>query len=301
MPRAVLLGTNGAGAVQVAVAEPVHPGLGWRTALAVASGLLLAAAFPSVDWEPLAWVGLVPLLLAVRGCNPRRAFRLGWTTGLVFYLATTYWVGYTIVHYTSLPLPLAMGIVLLMASALACYHGAFAAGVRFFERRGRDVVWLAPALWVTLEWLRSWFFIGFPWGALGYSQYRFHELVQIAEVTGVYGVSAVLVLFNVVVAAVLRERGRDVRRLLPGLRTVTVLLVVLPALGRWRVATLAKAPVTGSMKVGLTQGNVEQDQKWDPAFQDETMSRYAQLTHDATRAGARLVVWPETAAPFFFQ
>jgi apolipoprotein N-acyltransferase len=299
MPQAVLVGSNGA--AQVAVAEPVHPGFGGRAALAVASGLLIASAFPSMDWEPLAWFGFVPLLYAIRGRSPAAAFRLGWLTGFVFYLATTYWVGYTIRHYTSLPLPIVVGVVLIMAAALACYHGAFAAGLRFFERSGRDVVWLAPALWVTLEWLRGWFFIGFPWGALGYSQYRFHDLVQIAEVTGVYGVSAVLVLFNVVVAEVLRERGRDVRRLLPGLVTVTVLLVVLPALGRWRVATLGREPIKGSMKVGLAQGNVEQDRKWDPSFQDETMSRYRALTLAAAQGGAQLVVWPETAAPFFFQ
>jgi apolipoprotein N-acyltransferase len=299
MPQAVLVGSNGA--AQVAVAEPVHPGLGFQAALAVASGLLLASAFPTMDWEPLAWFGFVPLLYAIRGRSPANAFRLGWLTGFVFYLATTYWVGYTIRHYTSLPLPIVVGIVVIMAAALACYHGAFAAGIRLFQRSGRDVVWLAPALWVTLEWLRGWFFIGFPWGALGYSQYRFHDLVQIAEVTGVYGVSAVLVLFNVVVAEVLRERGRDVRRLLPGLVTVTVLLVVLPALGHWRIATLAHDPIKGSMKIGLAQGNVEQDRKWDPSFQRETMGRYRELTLAAARAGARLVAWPETAAPFFFQ
>jgi apolipoprotein N-acyltransferase len=299
MPQAVLVGSNGA--AQVAVAEPVHPGLGWRAALAIASGLLLASAFPTMDWEPLAWFGLVPLLSAIRGRSAAHAFRLGWLTGFVFYLATTYWVGYTIRHYTSLPMPIVIGIVVIMAAALACYHGAFAAGLRLFQQSGREVVWLAPALWVTLEWLRGWFFIGFPWGALGYSQYRFHDLVQIVEVTGVYGVSAVLVLFNVVVAEVLRERGRDVRRLLPGLVTVTVLLVVLPALGRWRVAMLANDPIKGSMKIGLAQGNVEQDRKWDPAFQDETMTRYRELTLATAQAGARLVVWPETAAPFFFQ
>jgi apolipoprotein N-acyltransferase len=293
------VGSNGA--AQVVEAEPVHPGPGWRAALAIASGLLLAASFPSMDWEPLAWIGLVPLLAAIRGRSIARAFRLGWLTGFVFYLFTTWWVGHTIAHYTSLPQPIVVAVVVLMAAALAVYHGAFAAGVRMFARSGRDVVWLAPALWVTLEWLRGWFFIGFPWGALGYSQHRFHDLVQIAEVTGVYGVSAVLVLFNVVVAEVLRERGREVRRLLPGLVTVTVLLVVLPALGRWRVAALARAPIVGSMRVGITQGNVEQDRKWDPAFQDETMSRYRRLTLAAVQDGAQLVVWPETAAPFFFQ
>jgi apolipoprotein N-acyltransferase len=297
--RAVLIGANGA--TQVAVGEPVHPGVGWRSAFALGSGLALAAAFPSLDWEPLAWVGLVPLFTAIRGQTPGRAFRLGWLTGFAFYIATTYWVGYTIIHFTSVSWPVAAGIVVLMASALACYHGAFAAGVRFFERGGRDATWLAPALWVTLEWLRGWFFIGFPWGALGYSQYRFHDLVQIVEVTGVYGVSAVLVLFNVVVASVLRERGASVRRRLPALMTVTVLLVVLPALGRWRTANLAAAPITGQIRIGLAQGNVAQDQKWEASFQNETMSRYRDLTDSAVHDGAQMVVWPETAAPFFFQ
>jgi apolipoprotein N-acyltransferase len=76
---------------------------------------------------------------------------------------------------------------------------------------------------------------------------------------------------------------------------------VLPALGRWRAATLAQEPIVGSMKVGLVQGNVEQDKKWDPSFQDETMARYRKLTLEAAHAGAQLIIWPETAVPFFFQ
>jgi len=162
-------------------------------------------------------------------------------------------------------------------------------------------VWIAPALWVTLEWLRGWFFIGFPWAALGYSQHRFHDLVQIAEVTGVYGVSAVVVLFNVVVAKALRERGEGARRLLPAMVTLTLLVAVLPALGRWRAASLAARPPAGTLTVGLAQGNVEQDRKWDPAFQDETMNRYRVLTLEAARERPALIVWPETATPFFFQ
>jgi apolipoprotein N-acyltransferase len=154
---------------------------------------------------------------------------------------------------------------------------------------------------VTLEWMRGWFFIGFPWNALGYSQHRFHDLVQMAEVTGVYGVSAVLVLFNVALADVIGTRGHAVRRHLPALVTATTLLVVLPGLGRWRMQVLAARPPVGSVRVGIAQGNAEQDRKWDPAFQEETMRRYTALTRDAATAGAELVVWPETAAPFFFQ
>ncbi|HYR96840.1 MAG TPA: hypothetical protein VEM57_08890, partial [Candidatus Binatus sp.] len=164
---AVAIGSNGAAAVAVAE-QSWRPGV--RAILAIASGLSLAAAFPSLDLEPLAWVGLVPLLLAARGLRPGAAFRVGWIGGLVFYLATVYWVAYTITKYTAVPLVLAAAILVLMASVLACYTGAFLAGVRWIEDRGLPVVWLAPPLWVALEWLRSWFFIGFPWAALGYSQ-----------------------------------------------------------------------------------------------------------------------------------
>src|SRR5881392_548315 len=306
---AVAVGSNGT--PMVAVAERRwRPGT--RPLLAAASGVLLAASFPTPDLEPLAWIGLVPLLVAARGLRPGAAFRIGWLGGFVFYLATVYWVAYTIGSYTTVPFPLAAGILVLMASVLACYHGAFVAGVRWLERAGLPALWLAPLLWVTLEWLRGWFFIGFPWAALGYSQYRHHDLVQIAEATGVYGVSAILVLFNVVIVGILPERGAvgilpergagtPPRRLVPALVALTLLVVGVPMWGRWRAATLARRPPAGALRVALAQGNVEQEHKWDPAYQDETLARYRALTAEAAARRAHLVVWPETATPFFFQ
>jgi apolipoprotein N-acyltransferase len=299
MSDLALVGANGAGEAVVAVAETPRQRFGLP--LAVLSGLCLAAAFPSPEIAPLAWVGLMPLLFAIRGRRPGAAFLLGWTTGTVFFLATCYWVVHTIGDYTDLPVPLAVLVLLLMSGVLGSYHGAFAAGLRWFERRGLSAVWLAPVLWVTLEWLRGWFFIGFPWADLGYSQYRFHALVQMAEVTGVYGVSAVLVLFNAVAAAVVGARGPGARRHLPALAALTLLVVVLVGLGEWRLTALRAMPEAGRLRIALAQGNVEQDQKWDPAFQDETMARYRRLTLDAAREHPALIVWPETATPFFFQ
>jgi len=295
---AVAFGSNGASAV--AVAER-HGRPSTRLLLAVASGLLLGLSFPSFDFEPLAWIGLVPLLLAGAGLRPRRAFGIGWLGGFVFYLVTLYWVAYTITRYTAVPFPVAVGILVLLAAVLALYHGAFIAGVRWLEDRGLPALWLAPPLWVMLEWLRSWFFIGFPWAALGYSQYRYHDLVQIVEVTGVYGVSALLVLFNVVIAALLREPAGGVRRFVTPLVVLTLLVTCLPLWGRWRAESiLARAPA-GSARVAIVQGNVEQDHKWDPAYQGETMTRYLDLTREAAAEHPELVVWPETATPFFFQ
>ncbi|MCW5889918.1 MAG: apolipoprotein N-acyltransferase [bacterium] len=298
----VHVGRNGAGGPLVAQLEtPVPDGRWRRLAYAAGSGLLLSASFPSLDVTPLAWIGLVPLLLATHGRSVRSAFALGWVAGMTFFLATCYWIVHTISHYTPLPTVVCVVLLVAMSAVLACYHGAFAAGLRFFERRGLPALWLAPALWVTLEWVRGWFFIGFPWAALGYSQWRFSNLVQIVEVTGVYGVSAVLVLFNVVVAGVLRERGRGVLRVGPPLAVLTILVGVLPAVGAWRKGQLAAMPPAGRVTVAVAQGNVEQDRKWDPAFQAETMARYATLTREAARLKPDLVVWPETAAPFFFQ
>ena len=294
---AVAVGSNGAA---VAVAERPRRRRG-RLVAAAASGLLLAAAFPALDWEPLAWIALVPVFVAAAGVRPRSAFGLGWLAGFVFYLATVYWVAYTITQYTAVRLPVAAGILVVMCAALACYHGAFVAGFRWLEERGLPAVWLAPALWVALEWLRSWFFIGFPWADLGYSQYRHHDLVQIVEVTGVYGVSAILVFFNVVLATLLRTPPPGVRRLVPALVVLTVLVGGVPLWGRWRAAQVAALPPAGTLRVAIVQGNVEQDHKWDPAYQDDTMSRYRTLTIDAATEHPDLVVWPETATPFFFQ
>ena len=297
---AVAVGSDGAATVAVAERSQ-RPAV--RVGLAVASGLLLSAAFPSLDLEPLAWIGLVPLLVAARGLRPAAAFRIGWLGGFVFYLATVYWVAYTITKYTTVSPAVAAGILLLMASALACYTGAFIAGVRWFEDRGLPAVWLAAPLWVTLEWMRSWFFIGFPWAALGYSQYRYHDLVQMVEVTGVYGPSALLVFCNAVIAAIIPDRaaGGGPRRLAPALVVLTILMCGVPLWGGWRAATLAHRAPAGTLRVAIAQGDVEQDHKWDPAYQDETMARYRALTTGAAARGPELVVWPETATPFFFQ
>ena len=292
----VSLSRNGGPAVAVAR----HPRRAARAGLAVASGLVLAAAFPPVDLEFLGWVGLVPLLLACRGLGPRAAFANGFLGGGVFYVAIVYWVAHTISAYSAIPVALAVPILLLMVSVLACYTGAFTASLAWLAERDLPVVWLAPPLWVGLEWLRSWFILGFPWASLGYCQYRYHDLAQLAEVTGVYGISAIVVLFNVVTLTVIAERGPGLRRLVPALVLLTLLMTVVPFAGGRRAAGLAHRSA-GHLRVALVQGNVEQDHKWDPAYQDETLRRYRDLTRAASDERPDLVVWPETATPFFFQ
>ncbi|HEV8718156.1 MAG TPA: apolipoprotein N-acyltransferase [Candidatus Binatia bacterium] len=269
-----------------------------QSALAAASGVLLALAFPKGDVSLLAWVAFVPLLWIIKEHTPRRAFIYGWISGMGFYLCTVYWVVHTIGFYSNIPPLVAIGPLLLMCTILALYTGAFAAGLCFYRQRQRSIVLLGPLLWVGLEWLRSFFFIGFPWASLGYSQHNFVNLIQCAEVTGVYGISAVVIFVNLVVFAVLQKRASGRGRLL----CAAVLVVFgLFCWGAWRRAQLRALPTVHHLRVGLIQGNIEQDKKWNPEFQEATIARYEQLTREVVARGVDLVIWPETAVPFFFQ
>ena len=269
-----------------------------QTALVFVSGMLLSLAFPKADLGFLAWAAFVPLVWVVWERPLSHAFFYGWVGGMGFYLCTVYWVVHTIGLYSNIHPVIAVIPLFLMCSILAAYTGAFALGVRWCKDRWRWLLVFGPLLWVSLEWLRSFFFIGFPWVSLGYSQHRSLNLIQIAELTGVYGISALVIFGNLVLFTLVYKRGPGRGRLLMG--TVVLVLCVM-AWGSWRRSQLAALPHDHRLRVGVVQGNIEQDEKWQPAFQAETIARYARMTRQAASQGTDLVVWPETAVPFFFQ
>lgn len=268
---------------------------------AVISGGVLALAFPSVNISLCAWVGLVPLLWSVARVGPARAMGFGWLCGFTFFLGTLYWVIHPIHYYTNAPLALAVLALLLLAAVLGLYTAAFA-GLASIAIRGRLVPMMTvPALWVAVEWVRSSGPLGFPWVALGYSQFQHHNLVQVAEVTGVYGISALCVYANAVFYWVVWGEGVTRLRRGAALMVLGGLLAFLYVAGGLRREMVAQAPQRGHLTVGVVQANVDQGRKWDPQFAAETIDRHMQLALRAKRDGAELVVWPETAAPFYFQ
>src|SRR5260370_42034883 len=98
-----------------------------------------------------------------------------------------------------------------------------------------------PVSWTAVEWFRSWFPVGFPWNLLGYAASQNLELIQFAEFTGVYGVSALIVFFNVVVYVVIFRRGGN-RLQAISLSALTALMIALVAFGAWRISNLKNAP-----------------------------------------------------------
>lgn len=291
-----------------------------RLALALLSAVLLALSFALTETftglPRLAWVALVPLGLAIQRCGTKQALWLGWLSGTAAYLAILSWVIIVMQIYGHLPLPLSLLFLFMLAAYVGLYVGLFASGWRWLDDRWPRWSWLfAPALWVALEWLRGHLLSGFPWALFGYSQYRQLPLIQIADVTGVYGVSFVLVMVNAAVIPVIdgfltgaaKDHAPSIQPGRPGLVARLLSLVIALALvtgalgyGRWRMAAVT-ASLTPGPRVGLIQGNIAQEIKWDPAMRQMTLERYERLTRETAAQGAELIVWPEASAPFIFE
>ena len=272
--------------------------------LSLFGGALLVLAFPKFHIETLAWIGLVPLLWAIRKKTPVQGAILGFLFGLVFNVGLLYWIYNVLTEYGHLPSAVGIFFVFLLAGYLALYFAAFGFGVTWVRSRANlPETLFAPPLWVALEYIRGFLFSGFPWELFGYSQYRILSLVQISDITGVYGVSFLIVLANaalyrVATMAVDRQWGPALREVL----AVGLIVAGAGIYGEWRLMDLSRgAGQEKPVRVSLIQGNIRQDVKWEKNYQEETIKIYADLTLQTKYQRPSLVVWPETAAPFFFQ
>jgi apolipoprotein N-acyltransferase len=262
----------------------------------VLGGAALAFAQPGFGAWPLAWVGIAPLLLAMRGSSPKRAFGFGWLAGFVYYGVVLYWIAPTIATYTRITMPAAIVLELLLALAAGWFIGVFAAVVEWMAASGISRVIAAPAVWIVLEWSRTFFPAAFPWGFVGYSQFEVLPILQIADVAGIYGLSALIVFVNAALVELLRDGVRSHVKL-----TIALAVVVASALGYGGVRLAQVRALDGpSLRVGLVQANIAQEQKWRPGLDESILARHVTLTASAIRSGAELVVWPEAAVPFFF-
>ena len=265
---------------------------------------MCAASFPKFGSPAIAWIALAPLLVAVAlaasadGARPRRFFLLGFVAGCAAFAGTLYWVIEVMVRYGGLPVWVATPVGVLLVMYLALYPAVFALLVGFAVRAaGIGSLWFAPFVWVALEWMRSWVLGGFPWALLGASQATVLPVVQLASITGVYGLSFLLVLVATAVAMLALSR-RSVDRI--GVGVVAGLLIVVAAAGSVRAARSELTRSGAVLRVGLVQGNIAQEQKWDPAYRDQILGQYLGLSRQVIDAGAELVIWPEAATPFFF-
>jgi len=272
-------------------------------ALALLSGLLLALSFPRWELLPLAWFAFIPLFFAVRNESPARSFLIGWIAGLIYFSGTLSWVTISMTQYGKIPLPISYLLMLLLVAYCALYLGLFAAGARYaLQRTNRSALFFVPVLWVALEYTRGHLLSGFPWSALAYSQYRFLPLIQIADLASIYGIGFLIVLVNIGLFGIIRRGWTDRRIAWRELIVAGGLFLLSLGYGLYRLDQPMGAEK--NLTVAVVQGNIEQDQKWDARIRDETVQKYKRLSLASVQQGGsrpELIVWPESAAPFFFQ
>ena len=269
--------------------------------LAATTGLLLTSSFPQISLGFLAWVTFVPLFYSIKDTPPMASFKLGFLAGLVHYATLLYWIAGVTHHYGQLPSILCALILMLLVLYLSLYPGLFAMVVSQLRARSLPYYLTAPFFWTALEYVKSLFLSGFPWENLGHSQYNQLHLIQISDILGTYGLSALIMAVN----AVLFEAWNTVskKRSFAWKPILSVVLVIAGFLtyGTWRIRKIDRAAESAPKRaIALVQGNIDQSKKWLPSFQHETLQRYSTLSVAALKTGPDLIIWPETALPFYF-
>ena len=268
---------------------------------AIISGVLLILSFPKYGFGFVAWFAFIPLLYALhRTTTIRQALLLGFITGVVGYIGIIYWITYVIVNYGYLPIYLGIILMLLLACYLSVYLAIFAAGIAYFRNK-IPLYFIAPVLWVCLEYCKSQLFTGFPWENLGYSQYLNLYLIQFADISGVYGLSFLIILVNISLFQIFTKRSKREYIIAAAVSLVLISVYIYGFLRLNSIDKILQLPSTPSMEVSLIQGNIDQSIKWNENYQNETINIYEDISLKNVPARGGLIVWPETAVPFNFQ
>lgn len=251
--------------------------------LLILTSVLLSFSFSSFNLWLFAWCGFIPLFMALENKSLRWAFLIAFFCGIVFWSLAIYWL----IHVTLL------GQIVLVLY-LAIYFGLFGGAIyfsRFLSVKNR-LFWL-PASWVLLEYLRSYLFTGFPWSLIGLSQYKNLPVIQIADITGAWGVSFLVVLINTAFYLILRKQSKlKVSLICAGILFLSLIYGFYKLSYKPDSALLAK-----SLKISVVQGNIPQHLNWDKQAVDFILNNYKELTVAAAKSKPDLIIWPEASVP----
>ncbi|WP_320170056.1 apolipoprotein N-acyltransferase [Maridesulfovibrio sp.] len=247
---------------------------------------------------PAAALGF-PLALGMIGLSaptPRKALKRGWIAGSTASIAVMYWIAYPVGVYGDIPWALALPCPVLVGMAVGTYYGVYSYLLHYAMKTMPPlaVCLFSALLWTTLETAQGILLTGFPWMVLS-SAFSFRpEWIQGAAFIGAYALSGVLASIT---TAILYCRNSHSPKMW-ALAAISAILILggartVPE----RFSTLAR---TGNATIGIVQGNIDQASKWDAKYKKTTFDKYLRLSEKLTPK-ADLVVWPETAMPFYIQ
>ena len=261
-------------------------------------GVLMMFAFAPFSVFPLAVIAMAGLCTLIYHAAPRQSFWTGFWFGAGLFGSGVYWIFISISVYGDVPDIIAFFItagliaILSLYPAIACYLTN-----RYFSENARSkIIYAFPAIWVISEWVRGWFFTGFPWLMIGYSQTN-SPLKGYAPILSVYGVSlAVAISSGLIVHCISMLRKHDYYAVYLNLFAIAAIWITgsLLSLIPWTPAT--GKPVT----ISLVQGNIPQSLKWNPEEVKLSLTRYRDMTQPLW-GKSDIIIWPESAIPLPLQ
>lgn len=297
-----------------------------HTALAVLSAFLLILSFPDFNLWPLAWVGLVPLLVAVaRVGRARQAFMLGWLAGALFFYGSCWWLTHSMIHYGGLPRPLAYALLVPVVVIVGLFPATFALVLaRLRGRWGVYALLAAPPLWAASEWARLGA-TGQLWNAVGYSQAFHLALIQTATWGGVYAVGFLILAINAAVALLYLKRDARALATAAAASVAVALTIFLSARGQTQptvnrppdavvigiqpnvpinfARTPEEAAALAAQHLEMSHGALMVASKYLPGWHagiDVRDDAQIQERNRAMLAVPRVVVWPESPMNFAY-
>jgi len=260
------------------------------------SGALAAFSFPKFNLSFLAWISLIPLLLIILKKSPTQSFFLGLAAGFSYYAILIYWIPSVPAHYGHLSVGFSILIYILLVLFLALFWAFFCLlWKKISAPFPRLIFFLSPFLWISFEYILTHLFTGFPWGLLGSSQYLNLYFIQLASITGVYGLSFVLVLFQSLFLYSVKYRKK-----VPFFLALAFILLI--HLGGF-LSMKKNLSNENSFTASVLQGNVSSDIYWDKIPKKEIWNLFDQhleLSRKAFKDGSRLIIWPEFSVPLCF-
>jgi apolipoprotein N-acyltransferase len=282
-----------------------------RFIAAAFGGLLLSASFPSLGMAWAAWLAPGIILFSGLGAKSGRAFRIGFVGGFVHFLSSLYWL--INMPFTWHGIPIAPAAAWAALSAYCALYPAIwvwlcwkilpeaggatdkFAAISWVRRLGWASA--AGAIWTALEFVRGEFLTGFPWNFVGASQWRVLPLIQVASVTGIYGVSFLVVWVSVsLFGAFLALSRRPAAQRLWAEAGIPLLAVAgVASFGAGKLAAIS--PPGKELKVAFVQPSIAQTMIWDPAGDKVRFQSVLDLSERALASNPQLLLWPESAVP----
>ena len=282
----------------------------WPWLAAVLSGLLCVGCFAPFNQSWLCWIALTPLISAVwfSGKNSKRRWLrnllLGYVAGFIFFAGAFSWLNSLGILFENFWL---RGLSLLLALYMGFYFAFWSWFIGLFTPADFSRSWknlliafLAASAWTAHEWVRGWLFTGFGWNGLGVALHGSWPLIQVAEFTGVAGLSFAVAFTNVIAVTTPVRLFFEARthKMRPHF-DVTLSMVALMGLFAFGIHAAQNSHPTKSVRVAAVQANVPQQEKFDANFGAKIFDQFSRLSEIGlgTNPPPDLLIWPESSLP----